>query len=88
VRWRKKNGSKDEKSYGFVKVEMAKVLDFAGWSPSKDVLPATDGDCRTPCLNNCSCIAFAYDAGVGHVGVLNYMTCENSHMEELIFIYV
>jgi hypothetical protein len=61
----KNNGSKEEKSDGFVKVEMAKVPDFVGWSPSKDVLPATDGDCRTPCLNNYSCIAFAYDAGVG-----------------------
>ncbi|TKY63879.1 G-type lectin S-receptor serine/threonine-protein kinase [Spatholobus suberectus] len=61
---RKKNGSKDGKPDGFLKLQIAKVLDLAGWSPLEDGFPSGDGDCRTLCLSNCSCIAFAYDAGV------------------------
>ncbi|KAK7292630.1 hypothetical protein RJT34_15481 [Clitoria ternatea] len=62
---RVENGSKEGKPDGFLKLEMAKVPHFAGWSPSKDGSPSDGGDCRTQCLSNCSCIAFAYDAGVG-----------------------
>ncbi|RDX71320.1 G-type lectin S-receptor-like serine/threonine-protein kinase, partial [Mucuna pruriens] len=62
---RVKNGSKDGTQDGFLKLQMAKVPDLAGWSPSKDGSPSGYGDCRSLCLSNCSCIAFAYEAGVG-----------------------
>nr|POE93692.1 g-type lectin s-receptor-like serine/threonine-protein kinase [Quercus suber] len=43
----------------FLKLEMVKVPDFAEWSyGSKD-------DCRKQCLENCSCVAYAYDTGIG-----------------------
>nr|XP_023926113.1 G-type lectin S-receptor-like serine/threonine-protein kinase At1g11330 [Quercus suber] len=47
------------KADGFLKLEMVKVPDFAEWSyGSKD-------DCRKQCLENCSCVAYAYDTGIG-----------------------
>ena len=43
---------------GFLKQKMLKVLDFADWSA------ALEDDCRQQCSKNCSCIAYAYDAGI------------------------
>ena len=42
-----------------MRVQGVKVLDFTEWSATGN------GDCRTPCLNNCSSIAYAYDPGIG-----------------------
>ncbi|KAL4636419.1 hypothetical protein ACB092_03G006800 [Castanea dentata] len=39
--------------------KMMKVPDFAEWSA------ALEDDCRQQCLQNCSCIAYAYDNGIG-----------------------
>ncbi|XP_075664625.1 G-type lectin S-receptor-like serine/threonine-protein kinase At1g11330 isoform X2 [Castanea sativa] len=44
---------------GFLKLEMIKVPDFAEWSYR------TKDDCRKQCLENCSCVAYAYDTGIG-----------------------
>ena len=44
---------------GFLKQKMLKVPDFTGWSA------AFEDDCRQQCSKNCSCIAYAYDAGIG-----------------------
>ncbi|MED6131483.1 hypothetical protein PIB30_010236 [Stylosanthes scabra] len=44
---------------GFVMLENSKTADFAVWSSP------TDYDCRTQCIRNCSCEAYAYDAGIG-----------------------
>ena len=38
---------------------MIKVPDFAEWSYR------TKDDCRKQCLENCSCVAYAYDTGIG-----------------------
>ncbi|KAL2335934.1 hypothetical protein Fmac_010380 [Flemingia macrophylla] len=62
---RVKNGSKDGKQDEFLKLQMAKVPDRALGSPTKDGSPSGDGDCRTLCFSNCSCIAFAFESGVG-----------------------
>ena len=43
---------------GFLKQKMLKVPDFADWSA------ALEDDCRQQCSKNCSCIAYAYDAGI------------------------
>ncbi|KAK4588011.1 hypothetical protein RGQ29_019130 [Quercus rubra] len=43
----------------FLKLEMIKVPDFAEWSYR------TKDDCRKQCLENCSCVAYAYDTGIG-----------------------
>ena len=42
-----------------LKLEMVKVPDFAEWSYQ------TKDDCRKQCLENCSCVAYAYDIGIG-----------------------
>ncbi|KAK7302665.1 hypothetical protein RJT34_13558 [Clitoria ternatea] len=44
---------------GFLKLPNTKVPDFAQWSSSPY------DDCRTQCMQNCSCLAYAYDAGIG-----------------------
>lgn len=55
-----KNGSsKAGKIDGFIKLENVKVPNYAIWSS-----PLED-KCREQCLSNCSCAAYAYDAGVG-----------------------
>ncbi|KAK8565054.1 hypothetical protein V6N13_020175 [Hibiscus sabdariffa] len=52
--------SGDDKD-GFLKLERIKVPDFAEWSESDHL----ENECENLCLNNCSCIAYAYDAGIG-----------------------
>ncbi|KAI9198220.1 hypothetical protein LWI28_012026 [Acer negundo] len=47
------------KQDGFLKLEMKKVPYFAERSP----IPVEN--CSEHCLNNCSCIVYAYDAGIG-----------------------
>ncbi|KAK0578700.1 hypothetical protein LWI29_014796 [Acer saccharum] len=48
-----------KKEDGFLKLETMKLPYFAEQSS------VTVAECREPCLNNCSCIAYAYDAGIG-----------------------
>lgn len=45
---------------GFLKLERMKVPAFPEWSSGHE-----DKKCRDRCLNNCSCMAYAYDAGIG-----------------------
>ncbi|KAK7246272.1 hypothetical protein RIF29_41134 [Crotalaria pallida] len=52
------NGSDAGNSDGFLKLQNTKVPDFS------QRLPLKADDCRTLCLGNCSCIAYAYDAGI------------------------
>jgi hypothetical protein len=52
------NGSEGEKKDGFLKLSMMKIPDLADWSSS------SGEKCRTQCLENCSCIAYAYDSGI------------------------
>ena len=52
-------GGEASKMDGFLKQKMMKVPDFADWSA------AHEDDCRQQCLQNCSCIAYAYDTGTG-----------------------
>ncbi|XP_062160909.1 G-type lectin S-receptor-like serine/threonine-protein kinase At1g11330 [Alnus glutinosa] len=53
------NGSEGEKKDGFLKLTMMKVPYLAGWSTT------SEENCSTQCLENCSCIAHAYDSGIG-----------------------
>ncbi|XVF30513.1 hypothetical protein REPUB_Repub16aG0064400 [Reevesia pubescens] len=53
------NGSESGKEDGFLKLENMKVPDFADWSSQ------LEDECKDQCLNSCSCIAYAYDAGIG-----------------------
>ncbi|PHT99264.1 hypothetical protein BC332_31871 [Capsicum chinense] len=41
-------------------MEFMKVPDFAEWLP-----PKLEDECRSQCLSNCSCLAYAFDAGIG-----------------------
>ncbi|KAL9239263.1 hypothetical protein vseg_013603 [Gypsophila vaccaria] len=50
-------GSKDD---GFLKLNKVKIPDLAEWSVGLNQV-----DCRSQCLKNCSCVAYAYDAGAG-----------------------
>ncbi|XP_041025862.1 G-type lectin S-receptor-like serine/threonine-protein kinase At1g11330 [Juglans microcarpa x Juglans regia] len=52
-------GGEEGKKDGFLKLKMMKVPDLAYWSS------AFEDKCRDQCLENCSCIAYAYDAGTG-----------------------
>ncbi|KAL1537437.1 non-specific serine/threonine protein kinase [Salvia divinorum] len=45
---------------GFERLRRLKVPDFAKPSPSR-----VQDECRTRCLGNCSCIAYAYDNNIG-----------------------
>ncbi|KAK2967409.1 hypothetical protein RJ640_022341, partial [Escallonia rubra] len=47
------------KEDGFLKLSPVKVPDFAEW------LNVIQDNCGSQCLNNCSCIAYAYYQGVG-----------------------
>ncbi|KAK9756251.1 hypothetical protein RND81_01G084500 [Saponaria officinalis] len=50
-------GSKED---GFLKLNTVKIPDLAEWSVGLNQV-----DCRSQCLKNCSCVAYAYDAGAG-----------------------
>ena len=52
-------GNEASKMDEFLKLKMMKVPDFA------DLSPANEDYCRQQCLENCSCIAYAYDIGTG-----------------------
>ncbi|KAL4601693.1 hypothetical protein ACB092_10G000100 [Castanea dentata] len=52
-------GGEADKMDWFLKQQMMKVPDFEEWSA------APEDDCRQQCLQNCSCIAYAYDTGTG-----------------------
>ena len=54
---RMKNGSEAGKEDGFLKLQNMKVPDFVEQSF------VSEDSCRTECLKNCSCIAYAYDTG-------------------------
>ena len=51
---------KADKMDGFLKVDKMKVPDFVEWSAAQE-----DDYCRQQCLQNCSCIAYAFDLGTG-----------------------
>jgi hypothetical protein len=53
------NGSEGGKKDGFLKLTMMKVPDSEDWSS------ALEEHCRSLCLENCSCMAYAYDSGIG-----------------------
>ncbi|XP_073038907.1 G-type lectin S-receptor-like serine/threonine-protein kinase SD1-13 isoform X1 [Primulina eburnea] len=44
---------------GFLRLESMKVPDRLNWVPS------FESECRSRCLNNCFCLAYAYRAGIG-----------------------
>ncbi|KAF8411254.1 hypothetical protein HHK36_003801 [Tetracentron sinense] len=48
------------KEDGFLKLKMMKVPDYANWISGEDV-----AECENLCLRNCSCVALAYDSGIG-----------------------
>jgi hypothetical protein len=53
------NGSEGLKKDRFLKLTMMKVPYLADWSTT------LEENCSTQCLENCSCIAYAYDSGIG-----------------------
>lgn len=48
------------KQDGFLRLKMMKVPDNAEWR-----FGLNQDQCRSQCLNNCSCLAYAYDTGIG-----------------------
>ncbi|KAK7293105.1 hypothetical protein RJT34_15966 [Clitoria ternatea] len=55
------NTRAENKADGFLKLQMIKVPDFADGS----FLTLKPDECRSQCLENCSCIAYSYDAEIG-----------------------
>ncbi|XP_020553851.1 G-type lectin S-receptor-like serine/threonine-protein kinase At1g11330 isoform X2 [Sesamum indicum] len=47
------------KQDGFLRLKTVKLPDHAKW------FPALEAHCGSQCLNNCSCIAYAYYSGIG-----------------------
>lgn len=45
---------------GFAKMSFVKVPDFMEW-----MSVAAERDCSSTCLRNCTCVAYAYDPGIG-----------------------
>jgi hypothetical protein len=56
---RSNKSGEEGKADGFFELKMIKVPDFAQWSYG------TKDDCQNQCLKNCSCVAYAYDSGIG-----------------------
>ncbi|KAG6639645.1 hypothetical protein CIPAW_10G115200 [Carya illinoinensis] len=52
-------GGEEGQKDGFLRVKMMKTPDFANWSST------VEDECRYQCLENCSCIAYAYESGIG-----------------------
>ena len=52
-------GGDEGKKDGFLKLKMMKVPDIAAWSSARE------DKCREQCLENCSCIGYAYETGFG-----------------------
>ena len=48
------------KEDGFLRIKRVKVPDYATWLFAND-----EDDCRRKCLQNCSCLAFAFPSGIG-----------------------
>ncbi|KAH0684503.1 hypothetical protein KY289_022255 [Solanum tuberosum] len=53
------NSGDSSKEDGFLKIGSIKLPDFAERSSTRE------DQCRSQCLGNCSCIAYAYDSGIG-----------------------
>ncbi|KAK6124022.1 hypothetical protein DH2020_042238 [Rehmannia glutinosa] len=53
------NATDKNKEDGFSRLTFVKVPDFMHWSSG------VENECRGLCLRNCSCLAYAYDAGIG-----------------------
>ncbi|KAK7373642.1 hypothetical protein VNO80_07057 [Phaseolus coccineus] len=58
-RVKNQNTSTDAKKDGFLKLQMVKVPDFLEGSPVESDI------CRSKCLENCSCVAYSHDDGIG-----------------------
>ncbi|XP_042946847.1 G-type lectin S-receptor-like serine/threonine-protein kinase At1g11330 isoform X2 [Carya illinoinensis] len=52
-------GGEEGQKDGFLRVKMMKTPDFANWSST------IEDECRYQCLENCACIAYAYESGIG-----------------------
>ncbi|XP_042945739.1 G-type lectin S-receptor-like serine/threonine-protein kinase SD1-13 isoform X2 [Carya illinoinensis] len=52
-------GGKEDKKDGFLKVTMMKTPSLANWSS------VFEDECRYRCLEDCSCMAYAYESGIG-----------------------
>ena len=55
-----KNMTVDSKGDRFLELQMVKVPDLAERSSVK-----SEDACRSQCLENCTCIAYSYDPGIG-----------------------
>jgi len=59
ARAKDQNTSIDTNEDEFLELQMVKVPDFSEWSSAE---PET---CRNQCLENCSCVAYSHDDGIG-----------------------
>ncbi|KAH6826726.1 hypothetical protein C2S53_017804 [Perilla frutescens var. hirtella] len=56
---RESNATDKKREDGFVKMSFIKVPDFMQW------MSGLETECESLCLRNCSCLAYAYDPGIG-----------------------
>lgn len=56
---RESNATDKKREDGFTKLSFVKVPDFMQW------MSGLETECESLCLRNCSCLAYAYDPGIG-----------------------
>ncbi|KAL0012597.1 hypothetical protein SO802_007705 [Lithocarpus litseifolius] len=72
-------GKKDR----FLKLSMMKVPDNADWSSPRD-----QDKCREQCLENCSCIAYAYETGIGCMSWTNKLIDTQQFSSSGVDLYI
>ena len=75
-------GVEEGKKDGFLKLNMMKVPDIAVWSS------AFENNCREQCLENCSCIAYAYDTGIGCMSWTNKLIDTQQFSSSGVDLYI
>jgi hypothetical protein len=76
------NKTNSTKEDGFLKLQMVKVPDFA------EGLAVTPDICRSLCLHNCSCVAYAHDSGIGCMSWTGYLLDIHQLQSGGLYLYV
>ena len=68
---------------GFLTLNMMKEPDNSNWSSPRD-----QDKCREQCLENCSCIAYAYDTGIGCMSWTNKLIDTQQFSSSVVDLYI
>ena len=68
---------------GFLTLNMMKEPDNSNWSSPRD-----QDKCREQCLENCSCMAYAYDTGIGCMSWTNKLIYSQQFSSSAVDLYI